>query len=129
MNELVELEKKNWRVQVSANGRCGGRNHCYALAIIWQRLVTAEGKTCDRCAATYQEMQRAVSKLKESLRPLGSAPTLETRVIDEESFKANPSASNRMSIADRPLEEWLGARIGVVNAVLSVGTPNVGRLR
>ena len=83
-----------------------------SLPIIWQRLVTLEGKTCDRCGATYQEMQRAVSKLKESLRPLGIEPTLETREIDEESFKTNPSASNRISIADRPLEGWLGARIG-----------------
>jgi Domain of unknown function (DUF2703) len=83
-----------------------------SLPIIWQRLVTAEGKTCDRCDATYQEMQRAISKLKESLRPLGIEPTLETREIDEESFKANPSVSNRIWIADRPLEEWLGARTG-----------------
>jgi Domain of unknown function (DUF2703) len=55
-----------------------------SLPIIWQRLVTAEGKTCDRCDATYQEMQRAVSKLKESLGPLGIEPTLETREIDED---------------------------------------------
>jgi Domain of unknown function (DUF2703) len=83
-----------------------------SLPIIWQRLVTAEGKTCDRCDATYQEMQRAVSKLKESLRLLGIEPTLETREIDEESFNANPSVSNRIWIAARPLEEWLGARTG-----------------
>ena len=83
-----------------------------SLPIIWHRLVTAEGKTCDRCDATYQEMQRAVNKLKESLRPLGIEPTRD-REKDEESFKANPSVSNRISIADRPFEEWLGARTGV----------------
>jgi hypothetical protein len=82
-----------------------------SLPIIWQRLVTSEGKTCDRCNATYQEMQRAVSKLKESLGPLGIEPTLETREIDEESFKANPSTSNRIWIAGQPLEEWLGAAV------------------
>ena len=82
-----------------------------SLPIIWQRLVK-EGKTCNRCDATYQEMQGAVSKLKESLRPLDIEPTLETREIDEESFKANPSASNRIWIADRPLEEWLAGTTG-----------------
>ncbi len=82
------------------------------LPIIWQRLVSSDGKTCDRCNATYQEMQRAISKLKEALRPLDIEPILETREIDEESFKANPSASNRIWIANRPLEEWLGARVG-----------------
>jgi len=57
-------------------------------------------------------MQQAVSKLKETLRPLGIEPTLEIRAIDEQSFKANPSESNRIWIAGRPMEEWLGARVG-----------------
>lgn len=83
-----------------------------SLPIIWQRLVTSDGKTCDRCNATYQEMQRAVSRLKKALRPLGIEPTLEIREIDEKSFKANPSESNRIWIAGRPMEEWLGARVG-----------------
>ncbi len=83
-----------------------------SLPIIWQRLVSSDGKTCDRCNATYQEMEQAVSKLKEALRPLGIEPTLEIREIDEKSFKANPSESNRIWIAGRPMEEWLGARVG-----------------
>lgn len=83
-----------------------------SLPIIWQRLVSSSGKTCDRCNATHQEMQRAVSKLKEALRPLGIEPTLEIREIDEKSFKANPSESNRIWIAGRPMEEWLGASVG-----------------
>jgi anti-sigma factor RsiW len=41
-----------------------------SLPIVWQRLVSPDGQTCDRCSATYQEMQQAVSKLKEALRPL-----------------------------------------------------------
>ena len=68
--------------------------------------------TCDRCDATHQEMQQAVSKLREALRPLGIEPILETREIDEKSFKANPSESNRIWIAGKPMEEWLGARVG-----------------
>ena len=83
-----------------------------SLPIIWQRLVSSDGKTCDRCSATHQEMQQAVSRLKEVLRPLGIEPTLEIREIDERSFKANPSESNRIWIAGRPMEEWLGARVG-----------------
>lgn len=82
------------------------------LPIIWKRLVSSDGKTCDRCNSTNQEMQRAVSKLKEVLGPLGIEPTLETREIDEEEFEANPSESNRIWIAGRPMEEWLGARVG-----------------
>lgn len=82
------------------------------LPIIWQRLVSPEGQTCDRCNATYQEIRRAVEKLKEALGPLGIEPVLEVREIDEESFKANPRESNRVWIAGRPIEEWLGARVG-----------------
>ncbi len=83
-----------------------------SLPIIWQRLVSADRKTCDRCKATYQAMQRALGKLNEALRPLGIEPTLEVRDIDEKAFKANPSESNRIWIAGRPMEEWLGARVG-----------------
>lgn len=82
------------------------------LPIIWQRLVSSEGKTCDRCSATYQEMERAIAKLKQSLRPLGIEPSLEIRDLDEKSFKANPSESNRIWIAGKPIEEWLGASVG-----------------
>ena len=82
------------------------------LPIVWKRLVSADGKTCDRCNATNQEMQRAVAKLKEALSPLGIRPTLETRQIDEKEFKAKPSESNRIWIAGKPMEEWLGARVG-----------------
>lgn len=82
------------------------------LPILWKRLVSPEGKTCDRCSATYQEMQCAIEKLKQSLRPLGIEPSLEIREIDEGSFQANPSESNRIWIAGRSMEEWLGASVG-----------------
>ena len=83
-----------------------------SLPIILQRFVNPEGKTCDRCNATHQEMQQAISKLKEALRPLSIEPTLEIRDIDEASFKANPSESNRIWIGGRPMEQWLGAGVG-----------------
>ena len=83
-----------------------------SLPIVWQRLVSSQGTTCDRCSATYEEMQRALSKLTEALRPLGIEPTLEIREINEDSFKAEPSESNRIWIAGRPMEDWLGASVG-----------------
>jgi len=82
------------------------------LPVVWQRLVGAEGKTCPRCDATHHEMLRAVKKLTEALAPLGMEPTLEIREIDEKTFKANPAESNRIWIAGRPMEEWLGAQVG-----------------
>lgn len=92
-----------------------------SLPIIWQRLVSADGRTCDRCGATQQEMQRAVSKLKQALHPLGIEPTVEIREIDEKSFKANPSESNRIWIAGKPMEEWLGAKVGSSRCCLVCG--------
>lgn len=83
-----------------------------SLPILWQRLVSPEGKTCDRCNATYQEMERAIVKLKQSLSPLGIEPSLEIRELNEKSFKASPSESNRIWIAGKPMEEWLGASVG-----------------
>jgi hypothetical protein len=82
------------------------------LSIVWQRLVNSSGQTCNRCGVTHEALQRAVAKLKVVLAPLDLEPALETREIPEESFRADPSASNRIWIAGRSLEEWLGARTG-----------------
>jgi hypothetical protein len=82
------------------------------LPVVWQRLVSSDGRTCVRCNTTHQELLRAVGKLKTALEPLGIEPTFETREIDKESFEANPSESNRIWIAGRPMEAWLGVRVG-----------------
>jgi len=92
------------------------------LPILWQRLVSPEGKTCDRCSATYQEMERAIARLRQSLQPLDIEPRLEIREIDERSFKANPSESNRIWIAGRPMEEWLNASVGSSSCCSVCGT-------
>ena len=81
------------------------------LPILWQRLVS-EGKTCDRCSATHQEMTRALEKLKQALAPLGIEPRLEIREIDERTFQVKPAESNRIWIAGKPIEQWLGASVG-----------------
>jgi hypothetical protein len=82
------------------------------LRIVWQRLVDTRGRTCTRCGSTQEALNRAVPKLKAALAPLGLEPELEARDISESAFKMDPSASNRIWIADRPLEDWLGARTG-----------------
>ena len=82
------------------------------LPILWQRLVSADGRTCDRCSSTYKEIERAIAKLKTSLEPLGIEPSLEINEIDQKSFKANPSESNRIWIAGIPMEQWLGGSVG-----------------
>jgi hypothetical protein len=76
------------------------------LPIVWQRLVS-KGETCDRCAATQHEIERAVPTLDDVLRPLGIEPHLEIRELDESSFEQDPSASNRIWISGKPIEHWL----------------------
>ena len=82
-----------------------------SLPILWKRLVK-EGATCPRCGSTHESVVSAVKKLEAALQPRGIEPVLETRAIDETSFQADPSESNRIWIAGKPLEEWLGARVG-----------------
>ena len=82
------------------------------MPIVWKRLVKG-GETCTRCGNTHRELEAAVTKLAASLRPLGIEPVLETREIDERAFKADPSESNRVWIAGKPIEEWLDANVGM----------------
>ena len=82
------------------------------LPIVWQRLVSVDGRTCPRCDATSQHLQSAVAKLKEVLKPLNVEPILDVREVDEGSFRKEPGQSNRIWIAGKPLEEWLGANVG-----------------
>lgn len=81
------------------------------LPILWQRLVSG-GETCPRCAGTGGEVERAYQQLRAQLMPLGIEPVLETREIDDADFKANPSESNRVWIAGKPMEEWVNASVG-----------------
>jgi hypothetical protein len=71
-----------------------------------------QGETCERCGSTQRNVATALVTLEAALRPLGIQPVLETQAIDDATFRADPSASNRIWIAGRPLEEWLGARVG-----------------
>ena len=81
------------------------------LPIVWQRLVS-EGHTCLRCGSTQQNVINAIGRLAAALKPLGIEPVLETRAIDDAAFRADPSQSNRVWIAGKPIEDWLGAAVG-----------------
>lgn len=81
------------------------------LMIEWQRLVDKDGKTCDRCGGTEKELRLAVSALKRSLRPLGMKVKLEKKAMGPQCAN-NIIESNRILIAGRQLEEWLGAKVG-----------------
>jgi hypothetical protein len=80
------------------------------LPIVWQRLVE-RGQTCPRCGETEEAVQHAVATLTEVLRPLHIEPTLETIALDLGEFEQAPAESNRIWIAGRPLEEWIGADV------------------
>lgn len=82
------------------------------LPILWQRLVDAQGQTCPRCAGTGEEVARAIERLKTVLEPMGVSPRLETSALDEATFQQNPLESNRILIAGKSMEEWLGAQSG-----------------
>lgn len=82
-----------------------------SLPIVWQRLVMS-GATCPRCADTGDALQGAVQALTAALAPLGMVPELELRELDEASFQVEPSASNRIWIAGKPLEDWLQGSVG-----------------
>ena len=82
-----------------------------SLSIVWQRLVNSNGQTCERCGATYEELEQAVNKLETVLKPLGIEPTIEVREIGIATFTSDPTQSNRIWIDDKPLEEWLSASV------------------
>lgn len=82
------------------------------LPIVWQRLVSPQGSTCPRCHGTGEEVQRAFHKLQQALEPLGIAPTLQVREIDEATFLKDTLSSNQILIAGETMEHWLGGKTG-----------------
>jgi len=81
------------------------------LKIKWQRLIS-KGETCPRCGATENELEKAVSILKQSLAPLGIELILEKEELSVAEFKKDPLKSNRILINNRSLEDWLGGEVG-----------------
>jgi hypothetical protein len=81
------------------------------LKIEWYRLM-ADGQTCPRCGATEKEVEKAFRTLEQSLAPLGTIVVLEKHELTPGAFQQDPSKSNRLLLNGRPLEEWLGLRVG-----------------
>lgn len=81
------------------------------LTIRWQRLVDADGQTCDRCGATGTAVEEAVGKLGRCLGELGIETVLEKQSLGMSAFHEDPLESNRIWIAGEPLEKWLSATI------------------
>ena len=82
------------------------------IRIVWQRLLSLQGQTCDRCAATELALQQAVATLQQALAPLQMQVEFHAQAMTLEQFNQDPDASNRIWIADQPLETWLGASTG-----------------
>lgn len=82
------------------------------VTIIWQRLVDEQGRTCDRCGATEQELIKALRFLTKAFAPVGLSFTLEQEALSPAEFAQDPLRSNRILIDGRGLEELLGAEVG-----------------
>lgn len=82
------------------------------IRIVWQRLLSLQGQTCDRCAATESALQQAVETLQQVLAPLQMQVEFHRQALTLAQFNQDPQASNLIWIADKPLEAWLGASIG-----------------
>ena len=113
--------RKLWIVVVAAAALAGcdrdlpaieGGDANMVLTVNWQRLVTNEGQTCDRCGGTQAELRKAIQTLQESLRPLGIKVASVEEALTIEECAADIVQSNRIAIGDRTLEEWLGGEVG-----------------
>ena len=82
------------------------------LVIEWQRLLDEHEKTCPRCGSTEQEVEKATASLNRELSPFDINVSLVKMAIEPETFKQDVLQSNKIVIAGRTLEEWLGAETG-----------------
>ena len=82
------------------------------LTIRWQRLVNQAGQTCPRCTDTGDTVEAAFTKLKKSMSELEIEVELKKETLNFTVFSKDPLQSNRLWIAGKPLEEWIGATVG-----------------
>lgn len=69
-------------------------------------------ETCPRCGSTEEELDKAVSTLKQSLAPLGIEVILEKKELSFFVFKKAPLQSNRIWINSLPLEDYIEGSVG-----------------
>lgn len=82
------------------------------LDIEWQRLLDEQKQTCPRCGSTEQEVEKAAGELRQLLAFADIAVSVKKKAVDSEAFKKDALQSNKILIAGKTLEEWLGARTG-----------------
>lgn len=82
------------------------------LLIEWQRLLDENKKTCPRCSSTEQEVEKAAASLARELKPFEIHVKRVKRAIKSETFRKDALQSNKIVIAGKTLEEWLGAETG-----------------
>lgn len=82
----------------------------FKLQIKWQRLI-AKGQTCQRCKDTEVELDKAVNLLSQCLKPLHIAVEVSKLEIQFDEFSHSPLSSNQILINDKPLEDWLHAKL------------------
>jgi len=82
------------------------------LVIEWQRLLDEYEKTCPRCGSTEQEVEKAAARLSQELKSYEINVSLVKKAIDPARFRKDALQSNKILIAGKTLEEWLGARTG-----------------
>ncbi len=82
------------------------------LSIEWQRLLDEHKKTCPRCGSTEQQVEKAAASLTRELKPFEINVSLVKKAVEPEAFMKDVSQSNKILIAGKTLEEWLGARTG-----------------
>lgn len=82
------------------------------LQVRWQRLVDAKGQTCDRCSSTEKATEAGVKTLRRSLKPLHIEVALQKSAVSASDFTKDPLHSNRIWIGDKPIEDWLQAKVG-----------------
>lgn len=98
--------------QVLSNGNSQiAHDNVKTITIKWQRLLS-DKQTCPRCGSTETEVEKAVSSLKQSLEPAGIRVVLEKRELTDAEFQKDPLQSNKIWINNRPLEDWVGGKIG-----------------
>lgn len=98
--------------QPSSNGNSQiAKDNTKTLTIKWQRLLINK-ETCSRCGSTENEVEKAVSALKQYLEPRGIRVVLEKGELTDAEFQKDPLQSNKIWINNRPLEDWISAKTG-----------------
>jgi len=82
------------------------------LVIEWQRLLNEESQTCPRCGSTEQELERAVQELNRMLASSSVAVSLVKKSLAPAAFNKDTLQSNKIVIAGKEMEKWLGATTG-----------------